>query len=237
MTKYEIIAEDLRQKIRSGELEKNSALPFEYELCKEYNCSKQTMKKALEQLVFEGLIYRQRGKGTFVKSSFELDSYEKAESYLNGQTRSIGKNDTITNQIILFEVVNPAAEVAEILNISTENFVYHFKKLRVVSNEKSVIIESFVPITTIPGLTKNDITGSFFNYVENTLNLKIKSVHKKITVGKSDEECQKYMSLEKNDPIAIVEGIHFLSTGDIFEYSISKHNPTNFVFNSIHTKV
>lgn len=237
MTKYETIADDLRTKIRSGQLEKNSALPYEYELCEQYNCSKQTMKKALEQLVFEGLIYRQRGKGTFVKSAFELDAYEKADSYVWGQTRNIGENDIITNELILFEVINPSEEVAEILSTSTDSFVYHFKKLRTVADEKGVIIESFVPITTIPGLTRNDISGSFFNYVEETLSLKIKSVHKKITVSKADEECIKYMHLDKNDPIAIVEGIHFLSTGDIFEYSISKHNPANFVFNSIHTKV
>lgn len=237
MTKYEAIADDLRTKIRTGELEKNSALPFEYELCEQYNCSKQTMKKALEQLVFEGLIYRQRGKGTFVKSAFELNSYEKADSYVGGQTRNVGANEVITNELILFEVINPSPEVAETLSMSVDSFVYHFKKLRIIDTEKSVIIESFVPITTIPGLTKNDISGSFFNYVEETLNLKIKSVHKKITVGQADEECQKYMDLNENEPIAIVEGIHFLSTGDIFEYSISRHNPHNFVFNSIHTKV
>lgn len=237
MTKYETIAEDLRTKIRSGKFKKNSALPFEYELCEQYNCSKQTMKKALEQLVFEGLIYRQRGKGTFVKSTFELDAYEKAESYIGGQTRNIGENDTLTNELILFEIINPSEEIAEILSISPESFVYHFKKLRIIADEKEVIIESFVPITTIPGLTKKDISGSFFNYVEETLNLKIKSVHKKITVSKADDECIKYMHLNNGDPIALVEGIHFLSTGDIFEYSISKHNPHNFVFNSIHTKV
>ncbi|MFV0556136.1 MAG: GntR family transcriptional regulator [Lactovum sp.] len=237
MTKYEIIADNLRQKIRTGEFEKNSALPFEYELCKHYNCSKQTMKKALELLVFEGLIYRQRGKGTFVKSTFELDSYEKSDSYIGGQTRNVGKEETISNQLILFEIINPTAEVAEILAVAKDSFIYHFKKLRTVDDKKNVIIESFVPITTIPGLTKKDVTGSFFNYVENQLNLKIKSVHKKITVGKADKDCQTYMGLQEHDPIAIVEGIHFLSSGDIFEYSISQHNPSSFVFHSIYTKV
>lgn len=237
MTKYESIAADIRKKIRTGELKKNSALPFEYELCEQYNCSKQTMKKALEQLVFEGLIYRQRGKGTFVKSAFELNSYEMAESYVGGQTRNVGNNESLINELILFEVVNPSQEVATILSMSTDGFVYHIKKLRIVDQKKSVIIESFVPITTIPGLTKNDVTGSFFNYVEEKLKLKIKSVHKKITVGSADAECQQYMELGKHDPVAVVEGIHFLSTGDIFEYSISKHHPKNFVFNSIHTKI
>ncbi|WOO86782.1 GntR family transcriptional regulator [Mollicutes bacterium LVI A0039] len=236
MTKYESIASDLRGKIKSGELEKNSALPFEYELCEIYKCSKQTIKKALEILVFEGLIYRQRGKGTFVKSTFNLNSYEISNSYVSGQTQSDKGAHVITNKLLLFEVVNPDSEVANILNITTENFVFHFKKYREIDGRKPVVIESFVPIDVIPGLTKKVVSGSFFSYVENDLNLKIKSVHKKLTVDIANEECMKLFNFEKELPVAIVEGIHFLSTGEIFEYSISIHSYEEFVFNSIHSK-
>lgn len=236
MTKYESIADDLRAKIHAGEIKKNSALPFEYELCKQYNCSKQTMKKALEILVFEGLIYRQRGKGTFVKSTFDLNPHESSTSYVSGQTISDRGAHNITNIVLNFEVVNPSQEVANILNISVENFVYHFKKYRESDGKSPVIIESFVPIDVIPRLTQSTVSGSFFSYVEKDLNLKIKSVHKKLTVDMADKECMELFKYERELPIAIVEGIHFLSTGEIFEYSISKHSYEHFVFNSIHSK-
>lgn len=77
MAKYRDIADAIREKIKSGEYTSGQKLPYEYLLCVNYHCNKETMKKALEILVKEGLIIRRRGAGTFVK---ELNVSEKNET-------------------------------------------------------------------------------------------------------------------------------------------------------------
>lgn len=67
MSKYKDIAEDIRNKIKNQEYTYGQKLPYEYILCMSYQCNKETMKKALDILVKEGLIIRRRGAGTFVK--------------------------------------------------------------------------------------------------------------------------------------------------------------------------
>ena len=67
MAKYRDIADDIRQKIKNQEYTFGQKLPYEYVLCMSYHCNKETMKKALDILVKEGLIIRRRGAGTFVK--------------------------------------------------------------------------------------------------------------------------------------------------------------------------
>ena len=67
MVKYIDIADDIRQKIVEQKYTYGQKLPYEYVLCVAYHCNKETMKKALEILVKEGLIVRRRGAGTFVK--------------------------------------------------------------------------------------------------------------------------------------------------------------------------
>ena len=63
---YEQIAKELKNKILSGEYLKDQKLPTENELAQEYNVSRITSKRALEELKKEGLIYRVRGSGSFV---------------------------------------------------------------------------------------------------------------------------------------------------------------------------
>ena len=58
MTKYEEIAEDIRQDIMNGKYNVNQQLPLEKEMCEYYNVSRITIKKAVDQLVSEGLVVK-----------------------------------------------------------------------------------------------------------------------------------------------------------------------------------
>jgi len=65
---YQVIYQDFRRRILERELKPEERLPSEDELAVQYSVSKITVKKALELLKEEGLIYRVQGKGTFVSS-------------------------------------------------------------------------------------------------------------------------------------------------------------------------
>jgi DNA-binding LacI/PurR family transcriptional regulator len=63
---YQSIVNDIKSKILHGEIKPNEALPTQIELAKVYGTSEITSRRALTELVKEKLIYRVRGKGTFV---------------------------------------------------------------------------------------------------------------------------------------------------------------------------
>lgn len=69
MTKplYQIIIQELKEQITSGIFPVNSQLPTEKELAAQYQVSRITSKRALTDLENAGLVYRIRGKGSFVK--------------------------------------------------------------------------------------------------------------------------------------------------------------------------
>ena len=95
MVKYIDIADDIRSKIFDKKYTYGQKLPYEYVLCVAYHCNKETMKKALDILVKEGLIVRRRGAGTFVKDydASSEDSTQLKQSGL-GLTRKLkGKGE------------------------------------------------------------------------------------------------------------------------------------------------
>ena len=68
MLKYESVADDIREKIVGGTYAPNDQLPTTPELCDEYQVSKITVKKAMDELVAQGLIARRRGSGREARS-------------------------------------------------------------------------------------------------------------------------------------------------------------------------
>ena len=63
---YFRLEQHLRELMRSGALKPGDAVPPESQLVRQFGVSRMTVRHALSRLVFEGLIERQRGRGTFV---------------------------------------------------------------------------------------------------------------------------------------------------------------------------
>ncbi|MFC3804042.1 GntR family transcriptional regulator [Cohnella sp. GCM10012308] len=79
-TKYQVIVDDIKAKIATGEWPPDSLIPSQTELANMYETSEMTSRRALSELVNEGLIYRLRGKGSFVKgASSAAKGREQAE--------------------------------------------------------------------------------------------------------------------------------------------------------------
>ena len=65
---YAQIEHNLRQRIISGDLSIGEKIPTEIELCEKYSVSRITVRRAIQNLVDEGILYRLRGRGTFVSA-------------------------------------------------------------------------------------------------------------------------------------------------------------------------
>ena len=70
---YRTLAASLREAIRSGEYADGQQLPTEEQLAVRHSVSRQTVRRAMQDLVSEGIIYRVAGRGTYPVA--EADRY------------------------------------------------------------------------------------------------------------------------------------------------------------------
>lgn len=223
----------MRERIKNDFYPIGHPIPDEHSLCEEFGCSRMTMKRALDILVMEGLLFRKRGHGTFIIQS----SIKKAELNVISE-QNLGLSNQITNReisskIIDFDIQFPTAEVAEILAISTDTPVYYLVRLRCVDHEPFVMEKTYMPASLIPGINKEVLQQSLYSYIQDTLDLKMGTAHRKIRACKPDELDKKYLGCNFDDPILEVEQVGFLNTGVPFEYSFSRHRYDKFVFTTV----
>ena len=70
---YRTLAATLRDAIRGGEYADGQQLPTEEQLSARHSVSRQTVRRAMQDLVSEGIIYRVAGRGTYPVA--EADRY------------------------------------------------------------------------------------------------------------------------------------------------------------------
>jgi LacI family transcriptional regulator len=73
---YLEIKEELKKRIEADKYEKNEKIPSERSLSEEFNVSRNTVRKAIEELVLEDFLIKEPGRGTFVSSEINKNRFD-----------------------------------------------------------------------------------------------------------------------------------------------------------------
>lgn len=227
--KYKNIYNSIKNKITTGVYKENEQIPDEMTLCKEYNCSRMTVKKALDMLVQEGLVYRKRGQGSFVM--LQGDIHHRLllqESELAGLTRSMPGKTKST--VLEFRLMFADEKIAQCLKLNVNDPIYNILRLRFIDNKPCILERTYMSVTLIPGITLDVLNHSIYNYIEQELCYKIASAQKTSRADISTSFDHQYLLLKDVEPVLEVEQIAYLDNGQPFEYSITRHRYDYFEF-------
>src|SRR5579859_4785033 len=161
---YYQLKEVLKQQIRAGHLAPHTAIPSEPELVAQYHVSRATVRQALTELVNEGLLYRQHGRGTFVcEPRVQQRSISELTS-LSEELRRRGKRPG--GMLVVSELVRGTQTVREQLRLTDEEQVIRLERLR-TANEVPVAYEvNYLPYPRAASIyqrAKEVANGSLYN--------------------------------------------------------------------------
>ncbi len=149
---YVQISSIIREKIESREWGPGSQIPTEDELCRRYGVSKATIRMAIAELVRNGYLRKQQGRGTFV-SRTPPDLGIMMKTRLTEDM--FGKGVSSSKEILVRGRKQPPPDVAAHLQSSEEVYYVLFK--RVVNNEPAYLEETFVPLQVVPDIDEMEI--------------------------------------------------------------------------------
>lgn len=146
---YYQLKEVLRQQIRSGHLEPHAAIPSEPELVASYHVSRATVRQALNELVHEGLLYRQHGKGTFVCEPRIQQTLSELASF-SEELKRRGKRPG--GLLIVSELTRGHESVRDHLKLADEEQVVRLERVRTANSEPCAYEIDYLPYPRASGI-------------------------------------------------------------------------------------
>ncbi len=145
-----------RQRILSGSLALGDKLPSESKLETIHGISRITAKRALDELAREGLVTRERGRGTTVRYSMQQSSVSADFSGLMENLIAIGATTTV--EVLSFDYLPAPANVAEALGVEPGSTVQRAERRRSRDGRPFSHIVTFLPQDIGRTFDRQDLT-------------------------------------------------------------------------------
>ncbi len=225
---YFQLQERLRAAIEAGEIEPGAQIPSEGELCRRYDVSHATVKQALGNLVNQQLLYRVRGKGTFVAEPRVQKGPRKLQSFTE-EMHALGY--LVSSRVLEASVVPANTVIAGKLRMNEGESATLVRRLRLASDRPIALQSAYLPAARCPGLIHEDLSGSLYERLRR-YGLRPALAHETYTavvLGQDEAElldmvpgspalrCERVSRSTDGQPIEYVQSV---MRGDLYEVNV-----------------
>lgn len=231
--KYDMIYRDLKEKIETEVFAYQELLPSEHTLVQTYDCSRNTIRRALSELTADGYVQPMHGKG--VRNIFrpiEQTAYTVGgiESFQESSQRNHKTPDT---QVLQFTELTADSKIAKRTGFEEGSALYYIQRLRSLDGKPLILDHNYFLKAMTPGLTPEIASHSIYEYLEQTLHLTIATSKRTLTVEKVTQVDETYLDLKDYNCMAVITSQTFDDNGMQFEYTQSRHRPDYFRFQDV----
>jgi len=133
----------LREQIGAGTFARGTRLPGEVALAAEFGVSRMTMRRALNQLVAEGLVHRRAGAGTFVQGEGGSPVLRADLTDVFAHLKEMGRRSGV--RLLSFAYVSPPDSVADALGLAAGECAQRSVRVRLVDDAPLSFLTTHVP--------------------------------------------------------------------------------------------
>ncbi len=222
MPYYAQVKEALRERVERGEWRPGEQIPGEPELCQIFGVSRTVIRQALMELVFEGLIVREKGKGTFVA---EPKITESLAQRLTGFYEDMASRGTPPVSRVLRQQLSEAvAKVAGYLNVPVGEPLVEIERLRFINEEPLVLVTTYVPYALCPKLLEADLTRqSLYTWIESEYAMVIASGRRTLEAVAAAPRESELLQVPVGAPLMLLNSVCVLENGTPIEYYHALH--------------
>lgn len=199
--KYFIVKKAIVENIDNDLYHSNEAIPSEKKLMELYNVSRITIRKAIDELVTEGYLYKIQGKGTHVKADEGSNNLFSITSSTE-DVQKMGMKPSKKTKISRIEFASPKR--AKALEISTNDQVEVLGRISYADSEPLNYTIAFLPEKLFPGLIEHDLENeSLYKLINDEYGIRITKARRTIEAVLAKDEIAKYLELEEGMPVIL----------------------------------
>ena len=220
-------AEDLlRELIESDEYKNGKMLPKEVELAEQLQISRNTLRQAINQLVFEGLLIRKKGVGTKVARKGITGGVKNWHSF-SQEMKMLGIE--VKNYELRVYSTTPTKEIANFFGISEDQRCVVMERLRGNTSFPFVyFISYFNPRLPISG--EENFSMPLYDMLEQNYGIYVKTSKEEVSARLAGENKAAKLEISPNDPILIRKRFVYDENNVPVEYNIGYYRADSFTY-------
>lgn len=199
---YQQLAARLRRQIAEGAYRPGDRLPSEAELCAQFGVSRITVRAALDQLVDAGLLWRQRGKGTFVTAPLVEQELIRLTDFVEDMAAAgLRPASRVTH---LGEECVPN-EISSELELAPGTPVVRLDRLRLADGTPIAFDITYLPLRYGRLLDQEALTSeTIYHQFETQYHIPVVSGSFFIEAGKASHELAELLEVERGHALLII---------------------------------
>ncbi len=224
----------LKRKIDNKEWTAGMQIPTEDQLCRMFNVSRATVRNAVLELVRQGYLIRQQGKGTFVSRNYGQEGLLMTALF---KKLWVEEEALFNKEIIAKTVIMPVGELSKELGIPENKHILYIKARWIYEENTSILQESFVPFNICPQLLEEDLeTQSIIDLFEKKYSIKTTKVNNYFELINISKEIAQSLEISEGSPVLLMSQQVFSGDTVILLNKLYKKNDKIRLFISFQRK-
>lgn len=214
------------EKIKQNEWAPSSTISSERELSEIFEVSRMTIRQAINDLVNDGILYRERGKGTFVSQprieQSDVMSFTEAATNQGFQSATTVKS---------FKIQAPDLSIIEKLGLQSCENIYYMQRLRKIDSHIVGIEEIYLPVRLAGELQGMNLSGSLYKILKDTYNYTINHIQTSLEAVIPSKDELNLFQVNEVVPLLKMTGVHITDKNLKLFYEESLYRSDKYVLN------
>jgi len=212
--------------VASGAIRPGDALPSERDLAQRVDVSRVTVRKAMQQLVQDGVLVQRHGSGTFVAP--QTPRVEQSLSQLTSFAEDMARRGMAVHSTWLDRGLYDASpEETVVLGLSPNERVARVERLRITGDMPLAIERAAISAAILPD--PENVGTSLYAHLEKTGNRPVRAIQRirAVSINASDAAL---LGVKQGEPMLQIERTSYLPSGRVIEFTRSVYRGDTYDF-------
>jgi GntR family transcriptional regulator len=196
----------LAEEITSGRWLPGDRMDSEPAICRHFGVSRTTVRQAVAELEAEGLIRKEKGRGTFIAEPRSTAWLLQSSHGFYDET--VRRGHTVTSRLLRREVIPLPPWATDALDLSDGAEGVTLERLRWVDGDVVMYAVNYLPAELAPVIMSADLeTGSLYRTLEESVGLVVDGGRRTVEAVTAQDELAALLEVDEGAALLYVESV------------------------------
>lgn len=224
---FQEIADKIAQRVNEGVYVTSQKLTSEYDLAEEFQCSRLTVRKAIDLLISQNVLVKEKGKGTYVMKQPKIQSGSGGLQSFTETAKAQGK--TTRTEILHYEVIEELSQkLRQAFGTYAEEPVVNLVRLRYFDDEPMTVENLYILKRYLGEATPDQLCSSLYQVIE--AHIEIGYSHQEVEAVKVTPDIAELLQVAADEPTLLVHSMTYSPSAKPILYDTSFYRADRYTF-------